>query len=53
MVNPVLGLLPVLDLAIFVSRRLQRALCALLCLAMAQLVLAACEPQAPAARLAL
>ncbi|MET0294963.1 MAG: hypothetical protein ABW042_08090 [Phenylobacterium sp.] len=44
------------DLAMFVCRRLQRASCALLCLVVAQLALAACRPDTPAepaARLAL
>jgi hypothetical protein len=40
--------------AIFVSKRLQRAAFAILCLAMAQFVLASCEPEpaAMAARIA-
>jgi hypothetical protein len=41
------------DAAIFVSKRLQRVGVALLCLVWAQLVLAACEPPAPAARISL
>jgi hypothetical protein len=34
-----------IDAAIFVSKRLQRAAFALLCLVAAQLVLASCEPE--------
>jgi hypothetical protein len=43
------------DAAIFVSKRLQRAAIAILCLIAAQLVLASCEPEpsAMAARIAL
>ena len=43
------------DAAIFVSKRLQRAAFAILCLISAQLILASCEPEpsAMAARIAL
>jgi hypothetical protein len=43
------------DTAIFVSKRLQRAVLALLCLTAAQFVLASCEPEpvAMAARVTL
>jgi hypothetical protein len=43
------------DAAIFVSKRLQRAAFAILCLMVAQFVLASCEPEpsAMAARVAL
>jgi hypothetical protein len=43
------------DLAIFVSKRLQRVAFALICLVAAQLVLASCEPEPAvmAARVAL
>ena len=40
-----------LDAAIFVSKRLQRAAFAILCLVVAQFVLASCEPE-PSAMMA-